>query len=52
MSMYGTQDAAANWEHQYSQVLIKARFSKGVASPCHFTMNPVVSASLFTVTTM
>ena len=34
--MYGTRDAAANWESAYSQVLLDAGFRKGRASPCHF----------------
>ena len=36
MSMYGTRDAAANWEATYSQVLCDAGFKKGYACPCVF----------------
>ena len=35
-SMYGTRDAAANWEAAYTQVLVQAGFTRGQASPCHF----------------
>ena len=34
--MYGTRDAAANWEATYTKCLINAGFEKGVANPCHF----------------
>ena len=36
MSMYGTRDAAYNWEQEYSQYMLKLGFEKGTASPCHF----------------
>ena len=36
MSMYGTRDAAYNWERAYSQVLATHGFVRGQASPCHF----------------
>ena len=35
-SMYGTRDAAANWEIRYSEVMKEGGFIKGRASPCHF----------------
>ena len=36
-SMYGTRDAAQNWENKYSDVMInKLGFTQGKASPCHF----------------
>ena len=36
-SMYGTRDAASNWEEEYSQFLVEElNFVKGVACPCHF----------------
>ena len=36
LSMYGTRDAAQNWEAEYSSFLISIGFEQGVASPCHF----------------
>ena len=36
MSLYGTQDASANWEAEYSSCLKKAGYKKGEASPCVF----------------
>ena len=36
VSMYGTQDAAANWEYKYSSHLIDCGFVRGQASPCVF----------------
>ena len=36
MSMYGTQDAAANWEHEYTNTLIKGGMAQGKASGRHF----------------
>ena len=35
-SLYGTQDAAANWEAEYSSKLVQWGFRKGQASPCIF----------------
>ena len=35
-SMYGTRDAAQNWEAEYSGFLIALGFRRGVASPCVF----------------
>jgi hypothetical protein len=35
-SMYGTRDAAANWESFYTAVLVKAQFVPGAFSPCLF----------------
>ena len=34
--MYGTQDAAANWEYKYATHLIENGFRRGKASPCAF----------------
>ena len=34
VSMYGTRDAAANWEACYAEVLTNNGFTKGRASPC------------------
>ena len=34
--MYGTRDAASNWEEAYSTFLASKGFTKGVASPCVF----------------
>ena len=36
VSMYGTQDAASNWEHKYSTHLIECGFVRGKSSPCVF----------------
>ena len=36
MSLYGTQDAAANWEAEYSSKLQGWGYRKGEASPCVF----------------
>ena len=35
-AMYGTRDAAQNWEYEYSQFLMNLGFSRGRASPCVF----------------
>ena len=35
-SMYGTRDAAQNWEYEYSEFLHSIGFVKGKASPCLF----------------
>ena len=35
-SMYGTRDAASNWEEEYSEFMGTLGMKKGVASPCHF----------------
>eukprot|EP00973_Karenia_brevis_P093239 12416353-Karenia_brevis.AAC.1 len=35
-TMYGTLDAAALWEEEYSKTLTAAGFTKGIANPCHF----------------
>jgi len=34
VSMYGTRDAAANWEACYGKVLVDNGFIRGLASPC------------------
>ena len=34
MSMYGTQDAAFNWEQEYSGTLVGGDYKRGRASPC------------------
>jgi hypothetical protein len=36
MSMYGTQDAGANWNESFGQAMRDGGFAQGVASPCHF----------------
>lgn len=36
VSMYGTRDAAANWEANYSQHLKDNGFTQGLSSPCVF----------------
>jgi hypothetical protein len=38
MAMYGTRDAAQNWEHEYSDFLTGIGFKAGKASPCVFWM--------------
>ena len=35
-SMYGTRDAAQNWEEEYSQFMEESGFARGVSSPCVF----------------
>jgi hypothetical protein len=35
-SMYGTRDAAVNWEKSYTEFMISRGFTQGVASPCCF----------------
>ena len=35
-SLYGTRDAASNWEECYSQALVKLGFRTGMSSPCIF----------------
>ena len=37
-SLYGTRDAAQNWENEYSSFLTGLGFTQGLASPCHFAM--------------
>ena len=36
MSMYGTRDAAQNWEEAYSEFMTEIGFCRGRASPCIF----------------
>ena len=36
VSLYGTRDAASNWENTYSDALISAGFVPGISSPCTF----------------
>ena len=35
-SMYGTRDAASNWEEEYSEYFASLGYKKGVDCPCHF----------------
>ena len=35
-AMYGTREAAQNWEHAYTQFLAAIGFRSGVATPCVF----------------
>ena len=35
-SMYGTRDAAQNWQAEYSQRLVDNGFKQGIATPCVF----------------
>ena len=35
-AMYGTRDAAPNWEMEYTEMLREAGFRQGVFSPCVF----------------
>ena len=37
VSMYGTRDAARNWEARYREVLITLGFQQGASNPCVFT---------------
>ena len=34
VSMYGTRDAAANWEEKYTEHLLRHGFQRGRSSPC------------------
>ena len=36
-SLYGTRDAAANWERAYTAVLVQNGWVQGLATPCVFT---------------
>ena len=36
VSLYGTRDAAQNWEEEYSSALRRAGYKSGEASPCVF----------------
>ena len=36
VSLYGTRDAAQNWEKTYSQFLLDLGFTQGKSSPCLF----------------
>ena len=36
MSMYGTRDASANWEAEYTRTMVNGGFVRGHSSPCHF----------------
>ena len=35
-SMYGTRDAAQNWEYKYVEVMEGLGFQRGLANPCAF----------------
>ena len=35
-ALYGTRDAAQNWEYEYSAFMIGVGFSRGRSSPCVF----------------
>ena len=37
MSLYGTRDAAQNWQECCSEHLVELGFHKGVSNPCLFT---------------
>ena len=34
--MYGTRDAANNWEHEYCEFLTSLGFTRGKSVPCSF----------------
>ena len=36
LSLYGTRDAAQNWQREYTRFLISLGFRRGRASPCNF----------------
>ena len=36
MTMYGTRDAAQNWEEEYTEFMISTGFTRGKGSPCIF----------------
>ena len=35
-SIYGTRDAAQNWEEEYNDFMVSVGFKRGLASPCVF----------------
>ena len=35
-ALYGTRDAAQNWEHEYRKFMIEAGFTGGITTPCAF----------------
>ena len=35
-AMYGTRDAAQNWEHAYTEFMLKEGFVAGMSNPCIF----------------
>ena len=37
-AMYGTRDAAQNWEYEYVTFMERIGFKRGAASPCVFYM--------------
>ena len=37
-SLEGTRDAAQNWEHTYVKFMEGIGFSRGIATPCIFTL--------------
>ena len=45
-TMYGTQDAAANWEAACAKVLTDNGYIRGVASSCHFEVELRVAAGI------
>ena len=52
--MYGTRDAAQNWEEEYCETVIAMGFERGLASPCAFhhkerNLRVVVHGDDFTV---
>ena len=53
-SLYGTRDAAQNWEEEYTRTLVSMGFIRGLSSPCIFhhrdrDMSCVVHGDDFTV---
>ena len=53
-ALYGTRDAAQNWEHAYIDFMTEAGFTNGTASPCVFyhrerNIRAVVHGDDFTV---
>ena len=36
-AMYGTRDAAQNWEHEYIELMANSGFVKSRATPCMFS---------------
>ena len=53
-AMYGTRDAAQNWEFEYREFLEGIKFERGVAHPCvfyhrNYDLHAVVHGDDFTV---
>ncbi len=53
-AMYGTRDAAQNWEYDYTNCMISIGFTRGISTPCAFyhserNMRAVIHGDDFTI---